>query len=43
MRTRTLLTQVLAVNTVLVAVTAVVAAIVARDRLERRDHTRACS
>ena len=31
---RTLLTQVLAVNTVLVAVTAFVAAIVARDRLE---------
>jgi two-component system, NarL family, sensor histidine kinase UhpB len=34
MRSRTLLTQVLAVNTVLVAVTAFVAAIVARDRLE---------
>ena len=34
MRTRTLLTQVLAVNTVLVAVTAFVAAVVARDRLE---------
>jgi two-component system, NarL family, sensor histidine kinase UhpB len=34
MRSRTLLTQVLAVNTVLVAVTAFVAAIVARDRLD---------
>ena len=34
MRSRTLLTQVLAVNTVLVAVTAAVAAVVARDRLE---------
>jgi two-component system sensor histidine kinase UhpB len=34
MRSRTLLTQVLAVNTVLVAITAFVAAIVARDRLE---------
>ena len=34
MRSRTLLTQVLAVNTVLVAVTAFLAAIVARDRLE---------
>jgi two-component system sensor histidine kinase UhpB len=34
MRTRTLLTQVLAVNTALVAVTAFVAAIVARDRLD---------
>jgi two-component system sensor histidine kinase UhpB len=33
MRSRTLLTQVLAVNTVLVALTAVVAAIVARERL----------
>ncbi len=33
MRRRTLLTQVLAVNTVLVALTAFVAAIVARDRL----------
>jgi two-component system, NarL family, sensor histidine kinase UhpB len=34
MRSRTLLTQVLAVNTVLVAVTAFVAAIVARERFE---------
>jgi two-component system, NarL family, sensor histidine kinase UhpB len=34
MRSRTLLTQVLAVNTILVAVTAFVAAIVARDRLD---------
>jgi two-component system sensor histidine kinase UhpB len=34
MRTRTLLTQVLAVNTVLVAVTAFVAAVIARDRLK---------
>jgi two-component system, NarL family, sensor histidine kinase UhpB len=34
MRSRTLLTQVLAVNTVLVAVTAFVAAVVARDRLD---------
>jgi two-component system sensor histidine kinase UhpB len=34
MRSRTLLTQVLAVNTALVAVTAFVAALVARDRLE---------
>jgi two-component system, NarL family, sensor histidine kinase UhpB len=34
MRSRTLLTQVLAVNTVLVAVTAFVAAAVARDRLD---------
>jgi len=34
MRTRTLLTQVLAVNTLLVAVTAFVAAVVARDRLD---------
>ena len=34
MRSRTLLTQVLAVNTVLVALTAFVAAVVARDRLE---------
>jgi two-component system sensor histidine kinase UhpB len=34
MRSRTLLTQVLAVNTVLVAVTAFVAAVVARDRLQ---------
>jgi two-component system sensor histidine kinase UhpB len=34
MRSRTLLTQVLAVNTVLVAVTAFVAAVVARDRLK---------
>jgi two-component system sensor histidine kinase UhpB len=34
MRSRTLLTQVLAVNTVLVAITALVAAIVARDRLD---------
>jgi two-component system sensor histidine kinase UhpB len=34
MRSRTLLTQVLAVNTVLVAITAFVAAVVARDRLE---------
>src|SRR5918998_3410876 len=34
MRSRTLLTQVLAVNTVLVAITAVVAAIVTRDRLD---------
>jgi two-component system, NarL family, sensor histidine kinase UhpB len=34
MRSRTLLTQVLAVNTVLVALTAFVAAIVARDRFE---------
>ena len=33
MRQRTLLTQVLAVNTVLVAVTAFVAAVVARERL----------
>src|SRR3954469_13151048 len=34
MRSRTLLTQVLFVNTVLVALTAFVAAVVARDRLE---------
>jgi two-component system sensor histidine kinase UhpB len=34
MRSRTLLTQVLAVNTVLVAVTAFVAAVVARERLQ---------
>jgi len=34
MRSRTLLTQVLAVNTVLVAITAFVAAIVARDQLD---------
>jgi two-component system, NarL family, sensor histidine kinase UhpB len=34
MRSRTLLSQVLAVNTVLVALTAFVAAIIARDRLE---------
>src|SRR3954468_21175175 len=34
MRSRTLLSQVLAVNTVLVAITAFVAAIIARDRLE---------
>jgi two-component system, NarL family, sensor histidine kinase UhpB len=34
MRSRTLLTQVLAVNTVLVAVTAFVAAVVARERLD---------
>jgi two-component system sensor histidine kinase UhpB len=34
MRARTLLTQVLAVNTVLVAITAFVAAVVARDRLK---------
>ena len=34
MRSRTLLTQVLAVNTVLVAVTAFVAAIVARERFQ---------
>jgi two-component system sensor histidine kinase UhpB len=34
MRTRTLLTQVLAVNAMLVAVTAFVAAVVARDRLD---------
>src|ERR671914_3126054 len=34
MRSRTLLTQVLAVNTVLVAITAFVAAIVARERLQ---------
>ena len=34
MRSRTLLTQVLAVNTALVALTAFVAAVVARDRLE---------
>src|ERR671915_657940 len=34
MRSRTLLTQVLAVNTLLVAVTAFVAAVVARDRLD---------
>jgi two-component system sensor histidine kinase UhpB len=34
MRSRTLLTQVLAVNTVLVAVTALVAAVIARDRLD---------
>lgn len=34
MRSRTLLTQVLAVNTALVAVTAVVAAVVARDRFD---------
>ena len=34
MRSRTLLTQVLAVNTVLVAVTAFVAAVIARDRLK---------
>src|SRR3954453_7200450 len=33
MRTRTLLTQVLAVNSLLVGITAVVAAIVTRDRL----------
>src|SRR5215210_5826728 len=33
MRSRTLLTQVLAVNTILVAITAIVAAIVARERL----------
>ena len=33
MRSRTLLTQVLAVNTALVAVTAFVAAVVARERL----------
>src|SRR3954451_6901822 len=33
MRTRTLLTQVLAVNSLLVGLTAVVAAVVARDRL----------
>ena len=36
MRSRTLLTQVLAVNAVLVAVTAFVAAIVARERLRGR-------
>ena len=35
MRQRTLLTQVLAVNTVLVAVTAFVAAVVARERLQQ--------
>jgi two-component system, NarL family, sensor histidine kinase UhpB len=34
MRSRTLLTQVLAVNTVLVAITALVAAVVTRDRLD---------
>jgi two-component system, NarL family, sensor histidine kinase UhpB len=34
MRSRTLLSQVLAVNTVLVAITAFVAAVIARDRLE---------
>ena len=34
MRSRTLLSQVLAVNTVLVAITAFVAALIARDRLE---------
>jgi two-component system sensor histidine kinase UhpB len=34
MRTRTLLSQVLAVNTALVAITAAVAAVIARDRLE---------
>jgi two-component system sensor histidine kinase UhpB len=34
MRSRTLLTQVLAVNTVLVSVTALVAAVIARDRLD---------
>src|SRR3954463_3478853 len=34
MRTRTLLTQVLAVNTALVGCTAIVAAIIARGRLE---------
>jgi two-component system sensor histidine kinase UhpB len=39
MRSRTLLTQVLAVNTALVAVTAFVAAIVARDRLKEATST----
>jgi two-component system sensor histidine kinase UhpB len=39
MRSRTLLTQVLAVNTALVAVTAFVAAIVARDRLKEAAST----
>src|SRR3954451_9472920 len=34
MRSRTLLTQVLAVNTVLVAITAFVAAVVARERFQ---------
>ena len=34
MRSRTLLTQVLAVNTLLVAITAFVAAVVARDRFK---------
>ena len=33
MRTRTLLTQVLAVNSLLVGLTAIIAAMVARDRL----------
>src|ERR671926_386680 len=43
MRSRTLLSQVLAVNTVLVALTATVAAVIARDRLEheRRESGRA--
>src|SRR5215210_4871589 len=39
MRSRTLLTQVLAVNTALVAVTAFVAAVVARDRLKEATST----
>jgi two-component system sensor histidine kinase UhpB len=39
MRSRTLLTQVLAVNTVLVAVTAFVAAVVARDRFKEAAST----
>src|ERR671922_1262274 len=39
MRPRTLLTQVLAVNTVLVAVTAFVAAVVARDRFKEATST----
>jgi two-component system sensor histidine kinase UhpB len=39
MRARTLLTQVLAVNTLLVAVTAFVAAVVARDRLREATST----
>src|SRR5918998_1228934 len=39
MRSRTLLTQVLAVNTLLVAITAFVAAVVARDRLREATST----
>ena len=42
MRSRTLLSQVLAVNTVLVAITAFVAAIIARDRLEDAARSRGC-